>query len=122
VILDLGLPDMNGIDFIRDMRSWSPVPILILSARSAERDKIAALDTGADDYLCKPFGVGELLARVRALLRRHWQAGEASPQHRFGDVEVDLSRHRQQGRRRDSPDADRVSPAGGDARQQRQGD
>jgi two-component system KDP operon response regulator KdpE len=92
VILDLGLPDMNGIEFIRDMRSWSPVPILILSARSAERDKIAALDTGADDYLCKPFGVGELLARVRALLRRHWQAGEASPHHQFGDVEVDLSR------------------------------
>lgn len=92
VILDLGLPDMNGIEFIRDMRSWSAVPILILSARSAERDKIAALDTGADDYLCKPFGVGELLARVRALLRRHWQAGEASPLHRFGDVEVDLSR------------------------------
>ncbi len=92
VILDLGLPDMNGIDFIRDMRNWSAVPILILSARSAERDKIAALDTGADDYLCKPFGVGELLARVRALLRRHWQAGEASPLHRFGDVEVDLSR------------------------------
>jgi len=92
VILDLGLPDMNGIEFIRDMRSWSPVPILILSARSAERDKISALDTGADDYLCKPFGVGELLARVRALLRRHWQAGEASPHHQFGDVEVDLSR------------------------------
>jgi len=92
VILDLGLPDMSGIEFIRDMRSWSAVPILILSARSAERDKIAALDTGADDYLCKPFGVGELLARVRALLRRHWQAGEASPLHRFGDVEVDLSR------------------------------
>lgn len=92
VILDLGLPDMNGIEFIRDMRSWSAVPILILSARSAERDKIAALDTGADDYLCKPFGVGELLARVRALPRRHWQAGEASPLHRFGDVEVDLSR------------------------------
>ena len=83
---------MNGIEFIRDMRSWSPVPILILSARSAERDKISALDTGADDYLCKPFGVGELLARVRALLRRHWQAGEASPHHQFGDVEVDLSR------------------------------
>ena len=92
VILDLGLPDMNGIEFIRDMRSWSPVPILILSARSAERDKISALDTGADDYLCKPFGVGELLARVRALLRRHWQAGEAGPRHQFGDIDVDLSR------------------------------
>lgn len=92
VILDLGLPDMSGIEFIRDLRTWSPVPILILSARSAEQDKIAALDAGADDYLAKPFGVGELLARVRALLRRHWQDGGAKPQHRFGDVEVDLSR------------------------------
>jgi two-component system KDP operon response regulator KdpE len=93
VILDLGLPDMNGIDFIRDLRTWSPLPILILSARSAERDKIAALDAGADDYLCKPFGVGELLARVRALLRRHWHSGESMPRHQFGDVEVDLVRH-----------------------------
>lgn len=93
VILDLGLPDMNGIDFIRDLRTWSPVPILILSARSAEHDKIAALDAGADDYLSKPFGVGELLARVRALLRRHWQHSEAKPHHKFGDVEVDLSLH-----------------------------
>ncbi|HCZ14354.1 MAG TPA: response regulator [Accumulibacter sp.] len=91
VILDLGLPDMNGIDFIRDLRTWSSVPILILSARSAEHDKIAALDTGADDYLAKPFGVGELLARVRALLRRHWH-GEAKPHHQFGEVEVHLSR------------------------------
>jgi two-component system KDP operon response regulator KdpE len=90
VVLDLGLPDMNGIDFIRDLRTWSRVPILILSARSAEQDKIAALDAGADDYLAKPFGVGELLARVRALLRRHWH--DAKPQHKFGDVEVDLSR------------------------------
>ncbi len=93
VILDLGLPDMNGIDFIRDLRTWSPLPILILSARSAERNKIAALDAGADDYLCKPFGVGELRARARALLRRHWQSGETRPQHQFGDVEVDLARH-----------------------------
>jgi len=93
VILDLGLPDMNGIDFIRDLRTWSPLPVLILSARSAERDKIAALDAGADDYLCKPFGVGELLARVRALLRRHWHSGESTPRHQFGDVEVDLVRH-----------------------------
>lgn len=92
VILDLGLPDMSGIDFIGDLRTWSHVPILILSARSAEQDKIAALDAGADDYLAKPFGVGELLARVRALLRRQWQNGDAKPQHKFGDVEVDLSR------------------------------
>lgn len=93
LILDLGLPDMKGIDFIRDLRAWSPLPILILSARSAERDKISSLDAGADDYLCKPFGVGELLARARALLRRHWHSGETKPQHRFGDVEVDLARH-----------------------------
>ncbi|MEF8706979.1 MAG: response regulator, partial [Candidatus Accumulibacter sp. UW27] len=65
VILDLGLPDMNGIDFIREVRRWSSLPILILSARTAEHDKIEALDAGADDYLTKPFGVGELLARVR---------------------------------------------------------
>ena len=91
VILDLGLPDGNGIDFIRDFRSWSPVPIIVLSARTSETDKIAALDAGADDYLTKPFGVGELLARVRATRRR--SAGSASADaapFRFGDVEVDL--------------------------------
>jgi two-component system KDP operon response regulator KdpE len=92
VVLDLGLPDGNGLEFIRDFRTWSRAPILILSARSAEQDKIAALDAGADDYLTKPFGVGELLARVRALLRRHAQDTEATPHHRFGDVDVDLSR------------------------------
>lgn len=93
VILDLGLPDMNGIDFIRELRTWTSVPILILSARAAEQDKIAALDAGADDYLTKPFGVGELLARLRVLLRRHAQGSEATPIHRFGDVEADLARH-----------------------------
>jgi two-component system KDP operon response regulator KdpE len=92
VILDLGLPDMNGLEFIRELRGWSRLPILILSARSAEQDKIAALDAGADDYLAKPFGVGELLARVRALLRRYGQDADATPRHQFGDVEVDLSR------------------------------
>lgn len=70
VILDLGLPDRDGIDFIRELRSWSALPIIVLSARSEEDNKIAALDAGADDYLTKPFGVGELLARVRAALRR----------------------------------------------------
>ena len=70
LILDLGLPDGNGIDLIRDLRGWSDVPVLILSARSQENDKIDALDAGADDYLTKPFSVGELRARVRALLRR----------------------------------------------------
>ena len=93
VILDLGLPDGNGIDFIGDLRGWSDVPILVLSARSQESDKIAALDVGADDYLTKPFGVGELRARARALLRRQSRGGEAaSPLVDFGAVRVDLSR------------------------------
>lgn len=93
IVLDLGLPDGNGVDFIRDLRAWSDVPILVLSARSNEKDKIQALDVGADDYLTKPFGVGELRARARALLRRQSRGGEgASPQIGFGDVQVDLSR------------------------------
>ena len=93
LILDLGLPDGNGIDLIRDLRGWSDVPVLILSARSQEADKIAALDAGADDYLTKPFGVGELLARVRANLRRPRAdaggADAASAVFSFGEVEVD---------------------------------
>lgn len=93
VILDLGLPDMSGIDFIREVRLWSSLPILILSARSAEHDKIEALDAGADDYLTKPFGVGELLARVRVLLRRRNPADEAIAIYHFGDIEVDIARH-----------------------------
>ena len=93
VILDLGLPDRDGIDVIRDLRGWSDVPVIILSARSDEDDKIAALDAGADDYLAKPFGVGELLARSRAMLRRRSRAGdELAPVLAFGDVCVDLSR------------------------------
>jgi len=93
VVLDLGLPDGNGIDFIRHLRAWSDVPILVLSARSHERDKIEALDVGADDYLTKPFGVGELIARARALLRRQSRGGDgATPIIVFGPVEVDLAR------------------------------
>jgi len=93
LVLDLGLPDGNGIDLIRDLRGWSDVPILILSARTQENDKIDALDAGADDYLTKPFGVGELQARVRALLRRRTRSGEgASPLVEFGAVRVDQSR------------------------------
>ena len=95
LVLDLGLPDGDGTELIRDVRGWSAVPIIVLSARSDESDKIAALDAGADDYLTKPFGVGELLARVRANLRRpRAAAGEgdpanADPVFRFGEVEID---------------------------------
>jgi len=93
LILDLGLPDGNGIDLIRDLRGWSDIPVLILSARSQENDKIDALDSGADDYLTKPFSVGELRARVRALLRRRSRSPDsASPIIEFGQVSVDLSR------------------------------
>jgi two-component system KDP operon response regulator KdpE len=95
LVLDLGLPDGDGLDVIRDVRGWSAVPIVVLSARVDEADKIAALDAGADDYLTKPFGVGELLARVRANLRRPRAAGAdgapEEPLFSFGDVVV----HRQ---------------------------
>lgn len=92
VILDLGLPDIDGVEFIADLRTWTQLPILILSAHAAEDDKIQALDAGADDYLSKPFGVRELLARVRALLRR--QSGQVAmgPRVQFGDIDIDLSR------------------------------
>lgn len=93
VVLDLGLPDGDGIDFIRAYRGWSDGPVLILSARTEERHKIDALDAGADDYLTKPFGVGELRARVRALMRRRQRpGGEASPLLEFGDIVVDLAK------------------------------
>ena len=92
IMLDLGLPDGNGVDFIRDLRGWSDVPILVLSARSNEKDKVQALDAGADDYLTKPFGVAELRARARALLRRQSRTEDASPLFEFGEVRVDLSR------------------------------
>jgi two-component system KDP operon response regulator KdpE len=91
VILDLGLPDGDGIDLIADLRKWSPVPVIVLSARVSEEEKIRALDAGADDYLTKPFGVGELLARVRAALRRQRKPGaDAAGVVQFGDVKVDL--------------------------------
>ncbi len=92
-MLDLGLPDGNGIDFISALRGWSDAPILVLSARTHERDKVLALDVGADDYLTKPFGVGELRARARALLRRQNRGGEGGKQLvEFGDVHIDLAR------------------------------
>jgi two-component system KDP operon response regulator KdpE len=88
IVLDLGLPDRDGVELIRELRGWSVVPILVLSARSAEMEKIAALDAGADDYLTKPFGVGELRARLRAMLRRT-AAAPGEPVVVFGDVRVD---------------------------------
>ncbi len=94
IILDLGLPDGDGADFLRDLRGWSKVPVIVLSARVGEQDKITALDAGADDYLTKPFGVGELLARVRASSRRRLEAGSdpgAGAVFTFGDVKIDLS-------------------------------
>lgn len=95
VILDLGLPDGDGIDFIADLRKWSNVPVIVLSARVNEADKIKALDAGADDYLSKPFGTGELLARVRATLRRQRQPqADNAGQVQFGEVVVDLPNRR----------------------------
>jgi len=94
VILDLGLPDGDGLAFLRDLRTWSQVPVIVLSARSEEVDKIAALDAGADDYLTKPFGVGELMARVRAAMRRGLRPAEASATFKFGEVTVELAERR----------------------------
>ena len=94
VILDLGLPDGDGIDFIRDFRQWSATPVIVLSARSEESDKIAALDAGADDYLSKPFGIGELQARLRVALRRHANTQPNDPLVTFSDVQVDLAARR----------------------------
>ena len=95
VIVDLGLPDGDGKQLISELRGWLAVPILVLSARDREEEKVAALDAGADDYLTKPFGVPELLARIRAQLRRHGQTGTAAATSKvaFGDIAVDLSTH-----------------------------
>ena len=90
-ILDLGLPDGDGIDFIRDLRQWSAIPVIVLSARSEESDKIAALDAGADDYLSKPFGIGELQARLRVALRRHASGASPEPVVHFSNVKVDIA-------------------------------
>ena len=96
ILLDLGLPDGDGIDLTRRLREWATTPIIVISARGNEQDKIAALDAGADDYLTKPFGVGELLARLRVALRHHERAGEGAAEAVFvaGDVKVDLAARR----------------------------
>jgi two-component system KDP operon response regulator KdpE len=90
VILDLGLPDLDGVEVTRRLREWSQVPVIILSIREHEVDKIAALDAGADDYLTKPFGVGELLARIRTILRRH-SGSPSEPVFTVGGLRVDLA-------------------------------
>jgi two-component system KDP operon response regulator KdpE len=91
ILLDLGLPDMDGVEVIRRVREWSQVPIIVLSVREREDDKVQALDAGADDYLTKPFGVAELLARIRVALRRSLQQAD-EPVYRTGELEVDLAR------------------------------
>jgi two-component system KDP operon response regulator KdpE len=94
VLLDLGLPDMEGMEVIQQLRTWSNVPIIVLSARGQERDKVANLDAGADDYLTKPFGVGELLARMRVALRKALPAEEGQPEvmDSLGQIKVDFER------------------------------
>ena len=92
IVLDLMMPKIDGLQVLQDLRGWTDVPVLVLSARGQERDKVRALDLGADDYLTKPFGMDELLARVRALLRRQGSGDATETTHRFGDVVIDLSR------------------------------
>ena len=93
ILLDLGLPDMDGAEVIKRLREWSKVPIIVLSVREREDDKVKALDAGADDYLTKPFGIGELLARIRAALRRAVQQAPA-PVYQIDDLQIDLVHRR----------------------------
>ena len=96
VILDLGLPDGDGLDVIRKLREWSAVPVIVLSARGQEADKVAALDAGADDYLSKPFGIGELMARIRVALRHRARVSDGALDSTFGvgELHVDLAARR----------------------------
>jgi two-component system KDP operon response regulator KdpE len=94
VVLDLGLPDLDGTEVIRRLRSWTDVPVIVLSVRDGRSDKIDALDAGADDYVTKPFDVEELLARMRAALRRRAEERPPEPKLRFGELDIDLARRR----------------------------
>ncbi len=94
ILLDLGLPDMDGKDVIKALREWSEIPIIVLSARAREAEKIEALDLGADDYVNKPFGVGELLARLRAALRHRLRQQGATPVVKAGDLKIDIARRK----------------------------
>ncbi len=92
IVLDLGLPDISGLEVLKKLRSWTTIPIIILTVTDDEKTKVTLLDAGADDYLTKPFGIPELLARVRVALRHH-NAVEATPIFKSGDLEVDLNKH-----------------------------
>lgn len=94
VVLDLGLPDMDGAEVIRRLRAFTEVPIIVLSARDRESSKIEALDLGADDFVAKPFGVGELMARIRAAIRHQMQAKGETPVLKLGEIEIDIPRHK----------------------------
>lgn len=94
IILDLGLPDMDGVEVVRQLREWTALPVIVLSARSQESDKIAALDAGADDYLTKPFGVGELMARMRAALRHAVTGAGSDAVLTLGSIRIDLAQRR----------------------------
>ncbi len=94
ILLDLGLPDIDGMEVVKRIREWSETPILVISARGREQDKVAALDAGADDYLTKPFGAEELLARIRVARRHRIGTREPNPVFEFGDVEVNLAARR----------------------------
>ena len=92
VVLDMGLPDRDGLDVLRDIRQWSQVPVLMLTVRAHESEKVAALDAGANDYVTKPFGIQELMARIRVLLRAHATSADAAPLFEDGRLRVDLAR------------------------------
>lgn len=97
IVLDLGLPDIDGVDVIRGVRGWTEAPIIVLSGRAGSQDKVEALDAGADDYVTKPFGVDELLARMRAVTRRHSTQADAPTTVQIGQYTVDIASHRVSG-------------------------